>query len=236
MASPPLLTPEEIVVLLNRLGFSSESIHVLEVAALSLESDTVAKEKLANFCTQWPTNRVANHSFSNSLWLALAVVQAFPAMIERQAVRGFPFEITAATLRDLQRKMKEYHDRHGRWGLSRLDWMRHHVTDGIFSIGRLQYQAGQSRDPFHIYRAIDDSAHALAHDGLSCSDDGWPDDEAEDFRTILQSDDRGVLGHEACPQTGAIRTGSGFLAFPGEAGPWGPRTRPARPYSWGWGF
>lgn len=212
--SPSLLSPEEIVSLLQRLGFSSESIHVLERAARSLESDTAAKEKLANFCAEWPAALVSDHNFSNSLWLALAIVQAFPATIERQAARGFPFDVTADTLCDLQRKMSEYRDCHGQWGLDRLDWMRHHVTDGLFSVGRLQYQVRQYGGLFQIYRSGDDSVHALADEGLSCSESGWPKDGADDFRTILQNDDRGVLGHEACPQTGAIRKETVFLSAP----------------------
>ncbi len=136
---------------------------------------------------------------------ALDVVEALPSAVRHHADLGIPFDVTARTLRDLDRRIHEYHERHGVWGFDRQKWMQNHLQGALFEIGRLQYVPGRWRESFDLYRGQEpQGVWAVADAGLWCDGAGRPTCENGDFRTIKEECEGGVCGHLAEPYTGLV--------------------------------
>ena len=136
---------------------------------------------------------------------ALRVVEGFPVVVQRNEVRGIPFEVTARTLRDLERRMREYRQREGKWGFDRLNWMQNHLRGELFEIGRLQFAPGGWRESFDVFVSRETgSVWPLAQAGLGCDADGRPGVENAVFQTI-RKDVGPVCGHPADVHSGLIR-------------------------------
>jgi len=166
-ASAPGTRHRPALELLPKLGFSSEVIEQLSAVSKSLPGE-------------------ASASAAPALEAALVIVEAFPSTLSRHANLGIPFEVTARTLRDLERRMREYREQHGKWGFDRFAWMQNHVAGSLFEIGRLQFISGQWREAYAVYRGRASGAvWALPMEKASAGADH-------------------ISGHPADPLTGAI--------------------------------
>lgn len=175
--------------LLPALGFSAEVIQQLQMAA---EFRNQASRPLA---TQGPLDS------------ALEVIKAFPAAILRHANLGIPFAITAQTLRDLERRMREYRQNHGIWGFDRFAWMQNHLSGSLFEIGRLQFMPSRWRDDFDAYQSPQTGeVWALAKEGLPCDAKTLHREGRTDspVLTIREKTSTEIKGHPANPITGQI--------------------------------
>ncbi len=202
---------------LQDLGFRADSISALQEAARKIAADPVQADEFADFATKWfeggpkePSEKLLG------LWDALAVVAAFPHLIASHKELNVPLEITAATARDLQRRMDDYQDRFGMPGFDRLMWMRHHVTSKLYEIGRLQYMQGKFIYPYRVYKETETpEGIPLAHGGMPCTPAGWPRDDANAFVTEFSVSPAKVIGHKTDEFSGAISAQQTVL--PGDA-------------------
>ena len=70
---------------------------------------------------------------------AIATLMAIPSMLERHRLQGITDDMSVATAADIALWISDHHRRHGTWGLSEADWIRHHIAGKLFRIGRLQF-------------------------------------------------------------------------------------------------
>jgi hypothetical protein len=105
----------------------------------------------------------AAHAFY--AWVALAGVAQVRA---RHREVGIPREITADTLRDLNRAMTDYHDAHGVWGLDRAERLRPLFTAHRYELGGLQFSRATWKDDYHFFRnTLEPGVVAFTGDGRS---------------------------------------------------------------------
>ena len=200
------------LALLPGLGFSREATVQLAVAAEELIQEPEEFAMFLRFRSEWPTRKVDAPEFRCPLWGALAVVDAFPEVVATHAERGFPRAVTARTLRDLERRMREYRERNVEWGFNSLAWMRSHVTSSLFELGSLQFTPGKWREIFTVYRASRPSGMwAVAHQGIAFDTEGWPQETSRAFVTTLRVEDGRICGHASDPSTGAISRAAAAL-------------------------
>lgn len=76
---------------------------------------------------------------ADPIMVALAAIDAVPAMVAMHHQRGLSADISRATAGDLALWMREHHRRHGVWGLSEGGWLRHHLSGRLLRLGRLQF-------------------------------------------------------------------------------------------------
>jgi len=92
----------------------------------------------------------------------------------RCSARGIPAGVIATTLADLELWVRDYRARTGRWGLSNLRWLANHFSGSLFQLGRLQFQFGTFRYPYHAWRqAATRRVCLLADSGVRFSPDGF---------------------------------------------------------------
>ena len=82
-------------------------------------------------------------------YLFLACTERIKAWYDR---RGIPPEIFRETMGDLERWMRTHRDKTGHWGFSEHKWLVQHFSGNLFQLGRLQFQFGVFRHPYHAWR------------------------------------------------------------------------------------
>ncbi|MEC0227100.1 acyltransferase domain-containing protein [Paenibacillus alba] len=73
------------------------------------------------------------------MFAAVMIFAIIPFVQKQYRAIGIPFSILVDTFTDLHVWMNDYYGKHGRWGLSQIGWILHHVQCRLFKIGRLQY-------------------------------------------------------------------------------------------------
>ena len=140
--------------------------------------------------------------------LALAGV---PALLERHAALKVSREITDATLADLPLWMRHYREKHGRWGLAHIHWLRNHILGDLFRIGRLQYMSRQWNTGVLVYRhAHNNEVCAFVAPGAAYRADGYPDGvngvrDAQPWQSLLNVEAETVTGNPITPDGRAVR-------------------------------
>ncbi|NQU44643.1 DUF5596 domain-containing protein [bacterium] len=93
-------------------------------------------------------------------------------------------EVAQSTLSDLDLWIREHKNRHGRYGLREINWLKFHFDGRVFRLGRLQFEMTSFRRDLRAYRNVQDSRVVLlAGEGLEFREDGQ-----------FQSADRGEAG------------------------------------------
>jgi len=210
-----VLSPGRLHKELERTGFCQDTVdRLMEAARRALSLPDVAAKLEQIRSETLGGMRTKPHIPDHPLLPALAIVAAFPQARALHQARGIPDAVTNATLCDLGRSMEAYHAEHGIWGFDNIGWLRHHLTGGLFELGRLQYQPGTMGLPYRVYRSHRD-AHlvALAVDQVSCSAEGFPQQGAGGFTTTWTADSHQVQGHFVCPESGKISPQSKDLAL-----------------------
>lgn len=201
-----VLRPELLREELERTGFREEIIEHLAVAAERAVSLVDARGLLQRILNDAVNGvRIKPRMPDHPLFPALAMIAGFPRARALHQARGIPEAVTKATLCDLERSLEAYRDEHGVWGFDNAPWLRHHLTGGLFELGRLQYQPGTMGMPYRIYRHRDDaSLIALASEQVSCTSEGLPQREAAGFCCGLILGDHKVTGHPVLSESGRI--------------------------------
>jgi len=83
---------------------------------------------------------------------ALVFLDLLPWAWERFRRRGCPDAMTHETLGDFRRWVAHYRAHTGRWGLSNLGWLQHHLRARLFALGRLQFRMETFALDFHAWR------------------------------------------------------------------------------------
>ena len=112
------------------------------------------------------------------LFLLLILLSNVPELRTIYQERRIPEHVARDTMYDIERRMLEYREIHGAWGLSPriLTWLRLHVQGGIYQLGRLQFQPGAFRVPVRAYRHRESSVVvALSETGVCYRADGQVD-------------------------------------------------------------
>ncbi len=187
---PPYLTPAGLAAACDGAGVSAELREVLAGALPEVTRDErlcrlswhlyrrlfVSPGMLHENLTQWPMlpPGVMPHA---DLFHVYAYLGGTEDLAARCARRGIPREVVTGTLADLELWVRDYRSRTGRWGLSNLRWLSNHFSGNLFQLGRLQFQFGTFRYPYHGWREratgrvrlLADSTVRFSPDGLGAS-------------------------------------------------------------------
>ena len=86
-----------------------------------------------------------------------------------------PDDTVRATMADIGLWVRQYHLKHGVWGLGELVWLRKHARARIFIVGRLQYVPTTFRWQFQVFRnKLTGEVVPLCESGLEFRADGLP--------------------------------------------------------------
>jgi len=201
-----VLRPDRLREELERTGFREEMIERLVAAAEGAISLVDARELLQRILNDAVNGvRIKPQIPDHPLFPALAMIAGFPRTRALHQARGIPEAVTRATLCDLERSLEAYRDEHGVWGFDNAPWLRHHLTGGLFELGRLQYQPGTMGMPYRVYRHRGDaSLIALASDQVSCTSEGLPQRDANGFCCGLILGEHEATGHPLLSESGRI--------------------------------
>lgn len=201
-----VLRPDRLRKELERTGFREEMIEHLAAAAERAVSLVDAPELLQRILTDAVNGvRIKPRVPDYPLFPALAMIAGFPSARALHQARGIPEAVTKATFCDLERSLEAYRDEHAVWGFNNAPWLRHHLTGGLFELGRLQYQPGTMGMPYRIYRHRDDaSLIAIASNQICCTSEGLPQKEATGFCCEFILGDHKVTGHPVLSDSGRI--------------------------------
>jgi len=119
---------------------------------------------------------------------------------------GIPTDVLRATMRDIDIWVDHHLERTGRRGLVQNRWLANHFSGNLFRLGRLQFQFGTFRYPYHAWRGSRHGAVVLLADsGLRFSRDGlearWEADGTElPLAAEYQETDDAVCGLPVHPR------------------------------------
>lgn len=191
-----VLDIEVMESLLRRLQICDGVIdYVMDALHQVKQSDCLSE--FFEFCSSWQEHAKQNTADDYSpQWQALAVISSFPEAIKGHRARAIPWEITRATLADFQRDARGDYGTGSAWEFNRISWMTNHVGGRFFEIGRLQYIPGKFGNKFRVYQNDENGEIiSFALPGIKCTPQGWPQDDATAFETILEETDDGIVGH-----------------------------------------
>lgn len=119
---------------------------------------------------------------------------------------GVPQDVSRNTLADLLRWLGDFHQKHGRWGLTEVRWQAKFWRAKIFSLSRLQFELSEFHGLAGLYAGPDSAQPPLilAEDGVRVGPDGQPiasdePDAAGQWRTVLREDGSTTIGHRVLP-------------------------------------
>jgi hypothetical protein len=131
--------------------------------------------------TAWPL-LPASAMLHADLFHAYAYLAGAADFAARCGQRGISPEVIVATLADFERWIREHRKRTGRWGLSNLRWLANHFSGNLFQLGRLQFQFGTFRTPYHAWRQRGSGrVRLLAEAGVRFSADGLAAGSADEL-------------------------------------------------------
>lgn len=103
------------------------------------------------------------------LFYAVALLSGVDKTLALHRFRSVPEPISTDTLLDLEIWMRDFHARHGRWGLAERWWPSTYFSGQLYKLGRLQFQMTRCALPFVIFQRRDDNGGqtlaALAEEG-----------------------------------------------------------------------
>ena len=162
---------------------------------------------------KWPALPSALHPAAD-LFYAYVFLAGLPLALARHRELGVPPAVTRATFSDLPLWLRDYREKHGRWGLRELQgtgWLYSHLCAKLFRLGRLQFQFEVFRQNFRIYRRVaDGQTIMLAGPGQVIRPDGRFDGAngifagADAWTTAWPGGSGGLAGHPVDPR-GFIR-------------------------------
>lgn len=91
-----------------------------------------------------------------SMFYAFIYLSGIPYIKKIHQTREIPESVTRDTLSDLELWIRDYRNRHGKWGLAQVGWLRHHFNGRLFKLGRLQFLLSDFCHDFHVFRNIRD--------------------------------------------------------------------------------
>jgi hypothetical protein len=112
------------------------------------------------------------------LFYLLVLLSAAPDLQTVYERRAIPEPVRRDTLYDIERRLVEYREQHGAWGLTarHLTWLRQHLRGDIFHLVRLQFAPGPFRAGVLVFRHHATGAVlALSEGGVRYRADGQPD-------------------------------------------------------------
>ncbi|MBU0607182.1 MAG: DUF5596 domain-containing protein [Armatimonadetes bacterium] len=140
----------------------------------------------------------------------LVALAGVPRLLEINAGRGIPVEVTIDTMADLETWSEDYRAWSGTYQFPGFGWLQHHLRGTLFQIGRLEYIPGGYYHPFRWYRhATSGQVIALAESDLVFREDGqFANADGGAVRTglwmtELRESDTEITGHP-CTPLGAV--------------------------------
>ncbi|WJH33703.1 acyltransferase domain-containing protein [Paenibacillus sp. CC-CFT747] len=136
-----------------------------------------------------------------SLWPLAILISGTERAREAYRELGISTKIMMETLAFGGLYTRDYYKRHGRWGLSELGWLRHHVHARIFRLGRLVFNSSVFHWNFVGVRNRATGAIVMLCDGdVRYRKDGLQDGtngrkEPDAWLPILKRSDRLLVGH-----------------------------------------
>lgn len=107
------------------------------------------------------------------LFYAMVLLSGMKDLLHRHGALGIPRTITDDTLSDLPRWLRQYHDRHGQWGLAEMGWLASHFAGRLFKLGRLQFRFERFPHDMHVFgRRENVACCVLAGEGMRFRADG----------------------------------------------------------------
>lgn len=130
----------------EKLRFPEPAVQALTEAFARLSPDPALAQAGQLFLTEGSAPAAALTALSEqyeipfATVMAVALVQAVPALLEVYRAKGIDESICWDTLVDLRCKLIENHDVEGIWGTDPITWYQRIFTLKIFKLGRLEYE------------------------------------------------------------------------------------------------
>ena len=107
------------------------------------------------------------------LFYVYVYLSGVPYLRRRHRGLGIDEAVTVDTLSDIEVWMRDYHSRHGRWGLAEKDWLWLHFSGKVFKLGRLQFEMRLLQEDIHAFRReTSGRVVVFAGDGQRFREDG----------------------------------------------------------------
>jgi len=121
---------------------------------------------------QWP-DLSQQIGADGRMFYAIVLLSGLEVLQAHHRRRGIPESVTVDTLSDLERRIREFRNRHGVWGLEGVQWLQWHFTCHLVKLGRLQYQPGEFPHSYRVFRnRADGRVVMLAGAGMRFRADG----------------------------------------------------------------
>ena len=78
---------------------------------------------------------------------AIDLLKRLPEIRAFHAAHGVSETLTRAVLLDLELWMRDYRQKHGRWGFDNTQWLSFHFSGKLYALGRLQFEVGNFNLP-----------------------------------------------------------------------------------------
>jgi len=107
------------------------------------------------------------------LFYGYVYLSGVPRLRQSHRSLGIDEAVTVDTLSDIEVWMRDYHDRHGRWGLGRKEWLWLDLSGKVFKLGRLQFEMRFLQEDLHAFRhEASGRVVVFAGDGQRFREDG----------------------------------------------------------------
>ena len=111
------------------------------------------------------------------LFYGYVCLSGVPYLRRSHRCLGIDEAVTVDTLSDIEVWMRDYHQRHGRWGVAQKGWLWLHFSGKVFKLGRLQFEMRFLKEDVHAFRhETSGRVVVFPGDGQRFRDDGQFDD------------------------------------------------------------
>ena len=143
----------------------------------------------------------------NTFFMAIVAMSALPRIRAFYHEHGIPESILRASALALDIWAENFFEKHGVWGCDHAPWICQHTVPTLFRLERLEFQFGEYKSPFKVFRCKTTGKVAImAPEGLGATADGFFTQKGEEpaFTTTLEMNETEAKGF--------IATDDGHLA------------------------
>ena len=136
-----------------------------------------------------------------TFFMGIVIMSGLPSLKAYYQSRGIPMSILSDTMTSFDIWTLDYHDHKGVWGCDHV-WVCRGLDPNLFRLGRLEFQFGEFKSDFRMYRRKGTTELAiLAPDGANITDNGYfcQKDQSPDFTATIKEDDNSITGYPVNP-------------------------------------
>ena len=183
------LTDDFVIKANDILGLPNEAIGAFSEALLIIRGDSELSrlawhwhyllfnlpELQLTDLDHWPLPETSMGKYV-AMFPAITLLSGLPKALRLHKDKGIPKSITRDTFTDMDIWMRDYHEKHGLWGLNQTSWLRNHFTGKIYRLGRLQFMPKIFKDNIKVFfNSITSEVIVLSEPGVRFRSDSQVD-------------------------------------------------------------